>query len=204
MRVLFFGAGALGTLFAAKLAAAGHDVSVLARGERLAAIERDGLRIRPRAKGEAPEVRPAVVSRVRHDVPYDLVVVLVRRNQVDEALRTIAAEHDGDVLVMVNEGAECGGSRRGQEADPPSIQPHEERQRRTYPTPSRCSAPRRASAREAPRATRRAAATAVRLTHTAVFELRDPRESRGVGLRSGHRRKLRATGATSPIAPGRQ
>ena len=103
MRVLFFGAGALGTLFAARLCAAGHDVSVLARGERLAAIQRDGLRIRPRAKGDVLEVRPAAVSRVASEVPYELVVVLVRRNQVDDVLRTIAAEHEGDVLVMVNE-----------------------------------------------------------------------------------------------------
>lgn len=103
MRVLFFGAGALGTLFAAKLCAAGHDVSVLARGERLATIARDGLRIRQRTKGEPFTFRPAAVSQVAHELPYDLVVVLVRRPQVDEVLRAIAAEHTGDVLVMVNE-----------------------------------------------------------------------------------------------------
>lgn len=103
MRVLFFGAGALGTLFAAKLCAAGHDVSVLARGERLSAIQREGLRIRQRTKGETVSFRPEAVSRVAHEVPYDLVVVLVRRTQVDDVLRTIAKGHDGDVLVMVNE-----------------------------------------------------------------------------------------------------
>jgi len=103
MRVLFFGAGALGTLFAAKLCAAGHDVSVLARGERLGTIARDGLRIRQRTKGGPLTFRPEVVSRVAHELPYDLVVVLVRRTQVDEVLRAIAAEHTGDVLVMVNE-----------------------------------------------------------------------------------------------------
>lgn len=103
MRVLFFGAGALGTLFAAKLCAAGHDVSVLARGERLATITRDGLRIRQRTRGEPQTFRPEAVSQVAHEVPYNLVVVLVRRTQVDEVLRAIAAEHAGDVLVMVNE-----------------------------------------------------------------------------------------------------
>jgi len=103
MRVLCFGAGALGTLFAARLAAAGHDVSVLARGDRLEAIRRDGLRIRRRTNSETETVRPQIVSAVAHDVPYDLVVVLVRRTAVDDALRTIAADHDGDVLVMVNE-----------------------------------------------------------------------------------------------------
>jgi 2-dehydropantoate 2-reductase len=103
MRVLFFGAGALGTLFAAKLCATGHDVSVLARGARLAEIQRDGLRIRRRSGSALETHRPRVVARVADERPYDLVVVLVRRTQVEQALRTIAAEHDGDVLVMVNE-----------------------------------------------------------------------------------------------------
>jgi 2-dehydropantoate 2-reductase len=105
MRLLFFGAGALGTLFAARMCAAGHDVSVLARGERLVTLRRDGLRIRARARGEqaTESLRPEAVSVVRSEVPYDLVIVLVRRTQVDDALRAVAAEHDGDVLVMVNE-----------------------------------------------------------------------------------------------------
>jgi len=108
MRVLFFGAGALGTLFAAKLCATGNDVSVLARGERLVALQQRGLRIRSRAKKAAAveTFEPKFVSCVATDEPWDLVVVLVRRPQVDDALRAIASEHDGDVLVMVNQA--CG------------------------------------------------------------------------------------------------
>lgn len=103
MRVLFFGAGALGTLFAAKLCATGHDVSVLARGERLASLQHGGLRIRARPEKNVETFSPTVVTRVAHEQPYDLAIVLVRRGQVDAALAAIAPDHDGDVLVMVND-----------------------------------------------------------------------------------------------------
>ena len=43
MRICVFGAGAVGGHVAAKLAAAGHDVSVVARGPNLAAIQKEGI-----------------------------------------------------------------------------------------------------------------------------------------------------------------
>ncbi len=103
MRVLFFGAGAFGTLFATKLCATGHDVSILARGARLESIRRDGLRIRERTSGEELTAHPTVVTGVGHENSYDLVIVLVRRAQVDDVLHQIARDHTGDTLVMVNE-----------------------------------------------------------------------------------------------------
>jgi hypothetical protein len=40
---LIFGAGVLGSVYAARLREAGHEVTVLARGERLAELRRDGI-----------------------------------------------------------------------------------------------------------------------------------------------------------------
>ncbi len=45
VRVCVVGAGAIGGMMAARLSASGYEVSVLARGEHLAAIRRDGLRL---------------------------------------------------------------------------------------------------------------------------------------------------------------
>jgi 2-dehydropantoate 2-reductase len=45
MRILMMGAGALGGYFGGRLAAAGHDVTFIARGAHLAALQADGLRI---------------------------------------------------------------------------------------------------------------------------------------------------------------
>ena len=43
-RICVAGVGAVGAMLAARLHAAGHTVSLLARGERLAQLRRDGLR----------------------------------------------------------------------------------------------------------------------------------------------------------------
>lgn len=45
MKICIFGAGAIGGLVGGRLAAAGEDVSLIARGPHLEAMERDGLRI---------------------------------------------------------------------------------------------------------------------------------------------------------------
>jgi 2-dehydropantoate 2-reductase len=45
-RVLIYGAGVIGSVYAVRLAKAGFDVTLAARGERLEAIRSHGLRIR--------------------------------------------------------------------------------------------------------------------------------------------------------------
>lgn len=64
--IVIIGPGALGTFFAARLAQAGHSVSVIARGSRLAAIRRDGLQLESNGLITAVPVRavddPALIS----------------------------------------------------------------------------------------------------------------------------------------------
>src|SRR5438477_108317 len=69
MKLCIFGAGAVGGHIAAKLAAGGHEVSVVARGEHLEAMRRDGIRLlhgerttvgRVRAVASARELRDAL------------------------------------------------------------------------------------------------------------------------------------------------
>ena len=43
MRVCIYGAGAIGCWIGVKLSKAGHDVSIIARGETLEGIQRDGM-----------------------------------------------------------------------------------------------------------------------------------------------------------------
>ena len=43
MRILIYGAGVVGSLYAALLADAGYDTSIYARGKRLEILKNDGL-----------------------------------------------------------------------------------------------------------------------------------------------------------------
>lgn len=114
MKLLVYGAGVTGSLFAVRMHDAGHDVSLLARGERLAALRRHGVRL---AEGDSPAVRRVPVPVVEHPVGgYDLITVFVRAHQVDPVLESLAGV-EGDVLFLLNwaAGAEPLGAVIGHE-----------------------------------------------------------------------------------------
>ena len=99
MRLLVYGAGVTGSLFSARLHEAGHDVSLLARGERLAALRRDGVQL---AQGDSPAVRRVPVPVVEHPADgYDVIAVFVRAHQVDAVLEPLAGL-EGDVVFLLN------------------------------------------------------------------------------------------------------
>jgi 2-dehydropantoate 2-reductase len=77
MRITIVGAGAIGGLLGTRLAAAGHDVSALARGKTLAALRSQGWRLR--SAGALQTARAAAVSDEARDLgTADLVVVAVK------------------------------------------------------------------------------------------------------------------------------
>jgi len=99
MKLLVYGAGVCGSLFAVRMHEAGHDVSLLARGERLAALRRHGVRI---AEEDDPDLTRVPVPVVeRPDGEYDLIAVFVRTHQVDAVLESLVGVR-GDVLFMLN------------------------------------------------------------------------------------------------------
>ncbi|MEV6931427.1 2-dehydropantoate 2-reductase N-terminal domain-containing protein [Dactylosporangium sp. NPDC051485] len=98
MKLLVYGAGVNGSLLAVRLHEAGHDVSLLARGERLSALRHHGVQL---AEGNSPTVRQVPVPAVEHpDDRYDLITVLVRTHQVDVVLESLAGVR-GDVLFLL-------------------------------------------------------------------------------------------------------
>lgn len=85
MKVAVVGLGAVGGLIAARLARAGHEVSALARGETLARVRRDGLRVES-ARGSF-SVPLAASDDAATLGPHELVVIAVKA----PALAAVAA-----------------------------------------------------------------------------------------------------------------
>ncbi|MGC4807841.1 ketopantoate reductase family protein [Micromonospora sp. DT233] len=99
MKLLVYGAGVTGSHFAARLHEAGHDTTLLARGERLAALRRHGVQL---AEADSPSVRRVPVPVVAHPADgYDLIAVCVRAHHLDAVLPSLAGV-DGDVLFLLN------------------------------------------------------------------------------------------------------
>src|SRR5262249_45715310 len=87
MKICIYGAGAVGGLLAAWLARAGHDVSVVARGKHLTAIQQDGLKVVSAGKTEAFKVRAE--SDPGKLGPQDYVIVAVKAQSLGEVADAI-------------------------------------------------------------------------------------------------------------------
>src|SRR2546430_13538806 len=88
MQMVVMGAGGVGGYCGAKRARAGERITLVARGEHLTAIQREGLRIRSDIEGEYV-VRPAAVEDVR-DLPVaDVVLFCVKSFDTETAAERI-------------------------------------------------------------------------------------------------------------------
>jgi 2-dehydropantoate 2-reductase len=109
MKILVYGAGPLGSLFAARLHEAGHDVSLLARGQRLADLHMYGIVLVDTQSGRKTVARPQIVERLDPQDAYDLVLVIMRKNRALEILPILATNcHTPNVLFLMNNAAGPG------------------------------------------------------------------------------------------------
>ena len=99
MRVLIVGAGGVGGFFGAKLARAGVPVTLLARGAHLAAIQKDGLRVRSAVDGESV-TKVEAVADVRGLPPADAVLFCVKAFDTESAAQAIEPAIGPDTAVI--------------------------------------------------------------------------------------------------------
>ncbi len=86
MKICIFGAGAIGGLLAAKLAAKGEtEVTVIARGPHLAAMQQQGLRLR--SEGTESVTHPRCVASAVEAGPQDYVVVTLKAHSLPSAAK---------------------------------------------------------------------------------------------------------------------
>ncbi|WP_439813880.1 ketopantoate reductase family protein [Zavarzinia sp. CC-PAN008] len=98
MRIAVYGAGAVGGFFGARLAAAGQDVAVIARGPQLEAIRADGLRV----TGALDLVgRPGIATDDPAQVgPVDLILLGIKLYDLQQVTTTLAPLIGPDTAVM--------------------------------------------------------------------------------------------------------
>ena len=98
MRICIIGAGAIGGLLAARLAANGERVTVVARGEHLRAIAASGLRL---ITDEGEITGPVeVASDLASLEPHDLVVLAVKAHQLTPVAADVGRLARAGALVL--------------------------------------------------------------------------------------------------------
>lgn len=100
MRISVFGAGGLGCYLGAEMAWAGHDVTLVTRGEHLESIRQAGLRVGT-DEGTRTIHLPAV-ERLSEAPPADLVLVTTKAFSLDEAAHQLASASSATVAPLVN------------------------------------------------------------------------------------------------------
>jgi len=100
MHHVIYGAGAVGSVIGAHLHRTGHDVTLIARGEHLAALQREGLRL-DTPEGELTLRIPAVASPAEVAWTDDTAVLLcVKSQQTADALEELAAVAPASTVVV--------------------------------------------------------------------------------------------------------
>lgn len=108
LNVLIVGAGGIGGYYGARLADAGHNLVLTARGRHLAAIQARGLEVM--VEGEtlhcrAPAVDHATLIRKHRTTDFDLVIFTIKSTATKQVLKELGswlAQGDVPVLSLQN------------------------------------------------------------------------------------------------------
>ena len=99
MKICVVGAGAIGGFMAVRLAGAGHDVSVIARGPHLAAIQARGMRL-VEADQELVAGDLTAMDRIRDLAPQDLVLLALKAHQIAAVVDDVPALFGPDTVMV--------------------------------------------------------------------------------------------------------
>ena len=89
MKVCVVGAGAIGGYMAVRIAQAGHDVSVIARGPHLAAISAHGLKL-IEADQELVATNLTATDNIRELGPQDVVLLALKAHQIETVVEDLS------------------------------------------------------------------------------------------------------------------
>ena len=99
MKITIIGAGGVGGYFGAKLAKAGNDVTFIARGAHLAAMQQNGLTVKS-IDGDFQVKNFAATDRISEAGPTDLIILGVKAWQVKETGHAIKPILKPDTMVL--------------------------------------------------------------------------------------------------------
>jgi 2-dehydropantoate 2-reductase len=100
MKICIVGAGAIGGFLGAKLALAGEEVTLIARGPHLAAIQRDGLKLLMADGGEAVAEGVRATSDFNEAGPQDAVFLTLKAHSVPGVAPAMRALYHDDTMVV--------------------------------------------------------------------------------------------------------
>src|SRR6185437_15512559 len=103
MKILIYGAGVIGSIYAAKLFEAKNDVTLLARGKNYQSLQQNGIVINEHLTGKKISVHIPLIQQLEKNDFYDLVIVTVRLDQLESVIQDLKNNIACSlVMIMLN------------------------------------------------------------------------------------------------------
>ncbi|MFZ7104087.1 MAG: ketopantoate reductase family protein [Peptococcaceae bacterium] len=99
-RILIFGAGVVGSIYALRFFQQGLDVTILARNKRLEELRKNGLQYD--VNGTIKSVPVKTIEKLDHDEIYDFIFVPVRFDQIESALVQLQDNRSKTIITLTN------------------------------------------------------------------------------------------------------
>ncbi|CAM4496177.1 2-dehydropantoate 2-reductase [Paenibacillus endophyticus] len=100
VRILIFGAGVIGSMYAIKLIEAGYDVSLFAQSNRYKSLRENGLQYKE--KGTVRSIQVNVIDTLENDDVYDFIFVTVRYDRSESALIALKDNQSKNIVTMTS------------------------------------------------------------------------------------------------------
>jgi 2-dehydropantoate 2-reductase len=105
MKICIVGAGAIGGLMGAKLALAGEEVTLIARGAHLEAMQKNGLKLIEEDGSEHVAKNVKATSKIAEAGKQDVVILALKAHQVEPIAKELPALfHDQTAVVTTQNG----------------------------------------------------------------------------------------------------
>lgn len=98
MRICIYGAGAIGAWLGAQLSLSGNDVTLIARGEHLRAMQENGVKIL--INDEERIAHPRCLENPSDAGPQDYVIITLKAHSVSKIADQLQALFDADTAVV--------------------------------------------------------------------------------------------------------
>jgi 2-dehydropantoate 2-reductase len=129
MKICIVGAGAIGGMMGAKLALAGEDVTLIARGAHLEAIRKNGLKLIEEDGAEHVARNVKATSKLSEAGAQDIVILALKAHQVEPIAKDLPVLFGPDTVVITTQNGipwwyfqKHGGEFEGRKVE--TVDPH--------------------------------------------------------------------------------
>jgi 2-dehydropantoate 2-reductase len=101
MKILVYGAGVIGSIYAARLFEAGCNVTLLARDKHYESLKQNGVIIKDTLAGKQTTSKVPLTTQLEANDFYDIIMVTVRLDQLDTIVPALKNNHVCPLIMLM-------------------------------------------------------------------------------------------------------